>query len=1047
MTKSSRKDFFRSIQDSLGRFLSILIISLLGVSIFAGVGTAGPDMELTADSTFDKANLTDIQVIGTLGVTEDDMAAIMRIDGVTAVEPSYQMDMICAQNGREYIVRAISLPKKINKYTVVNGRAPKAEDECVVDIEFIKATGYDIGATIQLQNGNNFDLFSKLNNDKFTIVGSVKSAMYINSERGTSSVGDGKVSSFVMLPEEAFDMDSYSALYVTVDGAKEMNCYSKDYEERINTVIDKIKEIADARCSVRYDQVKAKTDDYLERADEEYANGKATAQKKLDDAYKKLKETNQAIVDGRNELADKEEQITKAEEMLNNIDVPLAQAKAYLETAKQQVEDGQKTYDGYVQTLAAMRKKIAEQKEELSKMEDSDEARGKALSIAVAEATADELEEELADAKTKLESSKKDLAKAEKKMTEYEAQVELAKSTIVEVKSQIEIAKTKIEEAETELEYGKQEYSLARKDIEQELSDAEKQLENARDYINNLAAPEWYVFDRDSIPSCASLNEDIHSLKIIATFFPIFFFIVATLVALTTMTRMVEEERTLIGTYKALGYSNGRIAAKYIFYAFIACSIGSVAGFLLGEKLVPKVVLRAYSVSYYGLGTPVIPYNVMFAVVSCATAVLCICLATYFACRKSLRSSAAALMRPEAPKSGKRIFLERITPVWARLSFNQKAAMRNLFRYKKRFFMTVFGVGGCMALLLVAFGIGDSVRAMSDKQYKEIFNYDFTLGYESDIDRTTRRELMEYMGYLGDYVEDATQVLKTVNYFTVGDESYSGYLIVPEDLDKFPSFVNVRNRTTGEAVPIGGNGVVISEKLAELLGVNIGDSITVKTSENDSNPKTVPIAGIAENYVLHYVYMSPELYEKTYNVSVPFNSMYVKAKVENKTLFVAELMILNGVSSASTIDAEKTVIDSMATNLNAVVYVLIAAAALLAFIVLYNLNNININERRRELATIKLLGFYNKELAGYIYRENIMLTVIGIAVGTVAGIFLHGFIMRTAESDMIMLGRQLEWLSFVLSIALSAFFAMLVNLFMYRKFRKIDMVESLKSVE
>ena len=485
---------------------------------------------------------------------------------------------------------------------------------------------------------------------------------------------------------------------------------------------------------------------------------------------------------------------------------------------------------------------------------------------------------------------------------------------------------------------------------------------------------------------------------------------------------------------------------KYICYAFIACSLGSAAGFLLGEKLVPKVVLKAYSVSYYGLGSPVIPYNVIFAVASCATAILCVCFATYFACFRSLRSSSAALMRPEAPKGGKRILLERITPIWARLNFNQKAAMRNLFRYKKRFFMTVFGVGGCMALLLVAFGIGDSVRAMSRKQYGDIFKYDFTLGYESEIDRTNRRELMEFMTYLDD-VEERTQVLRTVNYFTVGDENYTGYLVVPEDLTAFPSFVTLRNRTTGEGLALDNGGVIISEKLAELLNVGIGDTMTIKTSENDSNPKTVAISGITENYVLHYVYMSPELYEKTYNVSVPFNCMYVKANVADEGNFIGELMILKGVSSASTIAAEKSVIDSMSANLNAVVYVLIAAAALLAFIVLYNLNNININERRRELATIKLLGFYNRELAGYVYRENVMLTFIGIAVGTVAGIFLHRFIMRTAESEMIMLGRQLNWQSFVLSIALSAFFALLVNLFMYRKFKKIDMVESLKSVE
>lgn len=1046
MTKSARRDFFRSVQNSLGRFLSILIISLLGVLIFAGVGSAGPDMELTADTTFDKANLMDIQVLGTLGVTEDDLAAILRVDGVAAAEPSYQMDMICLQNGREYIVRAISIPKKINKYTIIDGRAPKAEDECLVDVEFINATGYDVGATIQLQNGSNFEIFNKLKNDKFTIVGTVTSAMYINNERGTSSVGDGSVSSFVMLPEEAFDMDSYSAIYVSVDGAKELNSYSKAYREKVDGVIEGIKAIADERSQIRFSEVKTKTDDYLKRADEEYAKGKSTAQKKLDDAYKKLKDANQVIVDGRNELADKDEQIIKAEEMIEKLQAPMAEAKVYLQNSKKQVEDGQKAYDEYVKNLKTLRENIEQQKKELEKMGNTDEARSKALSIALAEGTADEIEKELKDAKKKLEDGKKQISKGEKQLADYEAQYELAKTAVIEAKSQIEIAKTRLEEAETELEYGKQEYSLIRKDIEQELEDAEKQLENAREYINNLSAPEWYVFDRSSIPSCASLDENISNLKSIATFFPIFFFVIATLVALTTMTRMVEEERTLIGTYKALGYSNSAIASKYIMYAFLASAVGSVAGFMLGEKLVPRVVLQAYSVSYYGLGAPVIPFNVLFAVVPCAVAVICISLATYFACRRSLSASAAELMRPAAPRGGKRILLERIPSIWTRLNFNQKAAMRNLFRYKKRFFMTVLGVGGCMALLLVAFGIGDSVRAMSEKQYKEVFNYDFTLGYESDVGRTERRDIMEFLGYI-DTIEDKAQVLRTINYFSSGEESVNGYFVVPEDLQKFPSFVHLRNRATGQELTLGNDGVIITEKLAELLNVDVGDSITIKASENDADPKTVPIAGITENYVLHYVYMSPELYEKTFNISVPYNGMLVKANTDNETLFVAQLMTLKGVSSASTIATEKELIESMSTNLNSVVYILIAAAALLAFIVLYNLNNININERRRELATIKLLGFYTRELASYIYRENVWLSLIGIGIGTVGGIFLHRFIMYTAESDMIMLGRQLNWQSFVISIALSAFFAFLVNMFMYRKFKKIDMVESLKSVE
>jgi len=1048
MTGSACKNFFRTIFGSIGRFLSILIISLLGALILAGVGSIGPDMKNTVDAVYDRANLMDIDVVGTQGVTESDLAAILRINGVIDAEPSYAMDLICAQNGREYIINAMSIPERINRYSIVEGREPASPDECLVDVEFVEATGYDINSTITLTNGYNINPFQKLTNNNYTIVGTVTSALYLNSDRGTSRIGDGKVAAYVYLPKESFEADSYSAIYVKVDGAKELNSFSGEYEEKIDSVIEGIKEIEGERCRIRYADVKKRTDDYLNRMDEEYSEKKSNAQKQLDEAYNKLREADQAIIDGRKEITDKEEEIENAEKAIEEIAGPMAEAKAYIENAKKQVDEAEKAYETSMFQLDNMRANIEREKKALDRLPEGDEKSGKQVTIAIAERAADNLENQLESAKEQIAQARKELSAKEKEFLDYEVALETTKTALVDAKSQIEIAKTKLEEAESELEFQKQEYSAARKEVEEGLNDAEKQIANNREYIQNMTSTDWYVMNReDAISSAGSLSSDIKSLETIATYFPIFFFIVATLVALTTMTRMVEEERTYIGTVKALGYGKFSIAMKYIMYAFLASALGSVSGFFLGGKWIPQVVLEAYRTSYTGIGKPIVDYDVILGVIACSVTVACVCIATVFACRKTLKSSAAELMRPAAPKPGKRILLERIPFIWLRLSFNRKASVRNLLRYKKRFFMTILGVGGCTALLLVAFGIGDSVRTMSNKQYNEIFNYDFALGYEDSVDRLQRRKLSNDIRENINGIEDEIQVYRSAGYFESAAGGYSGQVIVPDNADHFKDFVKFIKTKNGGDMELGTDGVIITEKLAELLKLGVGDEITVKTSENDDNPRTFEVAGITENYVLHYVYIAPELYESVYNISVPYNCMYVQANVKDQSMFISLLMQIDGVSTATTVASEKEVVDNMTKDLNSVVVIIIVAAALLAFIVLYNLNNININERRRELATIKLLGFYNKELAAYIYRENIWLTCIGVALGIAGGIFLHRFIMQTAESEMIMLGRQLHWISYVLSIAVSISFSVLVNLVMYRKFKKIDMVESLKSVE
>ena len=521
----------------------------------------------------------------------------------------------------------------------------------------------------------------------------------------------------------------------------------------------------------------------------------------------------------------------------------------------------------------------------------------------------------------------------------------------------------------------------------------------------------------------------------------------AALVSLTTMTRMVEDERTQIGTMKALGYERSSIAAKYLLYALSASLFGSLLGIFAGGKILPYVIMAAYGILYSNLPVMLIPIQWDLAFYASLIAIFCTVLATLIACYRELLSTPAALMRPAAPKQGKRVFLENISFLWKRLNFSWKATVRNLLRYKKRFFMTIFGIGGCMALLMVGFGLRDSIQEIVNKQYTTVWTYDASVNLDEDSVSDNPDFDQELNGFDG--ITESLYVYQTSLDVSGQDTATrSAYIFVPEDVEKAKDFVKLQERVGGKKLEMDGEGAVISEKLAKLLNLSVGDEIILKESE--TRQYSVTVAAITENYLYHYVFLTPEVYEQVYGKAPVFNQVFLKmgdTSAEKEESLGQQLLEKEEVTSVSFVSSLQSKVADMMSSMDLVIWVLIISAGLLAFVVLYNLNNINITERQREMATLKVLGFYDKEVADYVYRENVLLTLIGTLAGVFMGMALHQFVIRTCEIDMLMFGRSIRFLSYVFSIVLTFFFSAVVNFTMYYKLKKIDMIESLKSVE
>lgn len=756
---------------------------------------------------------------------------------------------------------------------------------------------------------------------------------------------------------------------------------------------------------------------------------------------------NSALANARTELETKKAQAQEALQEIETQRTDLAASQSELEQADQTLSEQEAVF---LEQAAAAREELSTRKAQWEAGVKTLEE-GKAALASAKQATEARFasgDEQIAAAEAKIRASESELSSAASQIASGRSRIEAAKNTITEQEASLAQAEAELADGRAELESGRKEYETQKADAEKELADAQIKIDDAKAEVDEIEDQEWYVNDRDVLAEYTSYGENADRMRAIGEVFPELFFLVAALISLTTMTRMVEEERTQIGTLKALGYGKGAIAGKYMMYAFLATMGGSIFGVLIGEKLFPFVIIYSYQIMYTHLPHIVTPYQWDYALMATGAALACTLLATFYACYKELAAQPAELMRPPSPKEGKRILLERVTLIWKHLNFTWKSAIRNLFRYKKRFFMTIAGIGGCMALMVVGFGIRDSIMCIGTIQYQEIQVYDGMIYLSSSVTEDEVQQIknaMDGMDKMDRYIE--MEMTREPVSVSIDGSTEDVYLCVPEDKDAIEDFMNFRSRTTGEVYHIQDDGVILTEKMANTLDVSSGDTIYLGA---DGEEKEVTITDVCENYMQHYVYMSPELYQELYGEEPEYNSILFDLKdasAQELSQAGEELLKYDGVMNVTYTNSIEDQLNTMLQSLDLVIVVLIVSAGLLAFVVLYNLNNINITERRRELATLKVLGFYDTEVSSYVYRENIMLTIFSIVVGIVLGALLHRFVITTVEVDAVMFGRVVKWQSYLYSALFTTAFSLFVNWVMYYKLKKIDMVESLKSVE
>lgn len=1102
--KAANKNTMREITKTKSRFLSILLICAIGVGFFSGVRAASGDMRVSADDYYDSHNLFDLRVVSTFGLTDGDLEAIESIDGVDGAYVSRYTDLSMYCGEKEYITRVYSeTPGEINRIDISEGRIPQAEDEAIVDGTF--GANISIGDTVTLEDPTDADEFP-LKRREYTIVGMYHTPMFIDkTHRGSTNIGDGVIDSLMIVSGEQFTQEPYTEIYIRSDKLKDEKSYSNEYERLRDEISEKLETLGEERSEIRYGEVLGDALQEIEDGETELADAKADGQKELDDALKKLEDAKQQIADGEKELEDAKAKLDDAKPQLDDAEKQFSDARKQLDDAKAELDKNKPVLDEAKETLDASLKEITDGETQLAQAKTQLDETAKQLAEAEQQLVAQKAQleqlgammppeqlaaarEQIAAAETQLTQGKamyeaglaeynenakrisdgraayeSGLAEYRAGLAEYNAGLEKYNSGEADYQSGFAEFQTKkaeyengvteynkgvedIEQAKKDYAQGEKDYEDGKSEFETKIADAEKELADAREKIADAGEAKWYVFTRDDNSGYSEYDSNAERISRIAAIFPVFFLLVAGLVCLTTMSRMVEEQRTQIGTLKALGYSRGAIMRHYMTYAVTAALIGGILGAIGGCFLFPGVIVFAYSMMYR-----IVDIHFMFTadnlILSIGSMTLAIAATVYFSCGKALKETPASLMRPKAPKAGKRIFLEKIPFIWNKMNFFAKVSARNLIRYKRRMIMTIVGIAGCTALSLTGFGLKNSINDIVDLQYNDIYRYSGYAAFDEDIKPS---ELESVYKSLTDYEPDTDYTRALIKQY---DLEFSGntvpcYITAAEDSELFGTFVDMRERVSRKPLSMSG-GAVITEKAAKLLGAKTGDEITVKVSEGDN--KKVTISGITEQYTGHYLYLSESLYEETFGQAPKYNMVYFNNGISRdddvQEKFTAHLLenenilavIMNASSLASIFDTLKI--------MDLVVLVLIASAAALAFVVLYNLTNVNITERIREIATLKVLGFYDLEVSSYVFRESIVLSLVGALAGLGLGYALCMFVITTAELDEMMFGRNIHATSYLLAFLVTAAFSLIVNLIMTKVLKKVSMVESLKSVE
>ena len=1077
MKKAVIKDALREIKKSYKRFISILLMAFLGVGFFAGIRASSPDMLDTIDTYYKNQNVYDIQVLSTLGLTSDDINAISKIENVEHVDGNFETDGQIEVGNKEVIAKVMSL-NDFNTPVLIDGSLPSAKNECVVEERFLTVNNKNIGDTIELsikdmQNDNGEDV-PYLYEKELKIVGTVQSPMYISVDRGTSTLGSGKIDYYMYIPKSNVQANSiYTNIYVKVKDANKYTTSSKKYEDCVNSVKTEIEKIKDNREKSRYDSLVNTVTKKVEDAEKELNTQKTDAKSKIADAEKELengkkqienaektiksnrikadKEFNKAyaeLINGKNKIADSEKQLESKEKQANEEFDKLEKQKAELNTQLTTLNSGITEVQKNIENINIALKNpnlTSEQKANFEKTKKQLENKLSELNNTKAQLVSaiSKIDSGIATGKTEIKSAKNKLQSAKNELKKSENAYYSTKNSTYK---QLDNAEEELELSKKELKDGENELEKNKKEFNEKIADAESKLNDARAKIAEIENPKWYVLDRKGNAGYSSFIQDTDSIANIGKVFPVIFFIVAALISLTSMTRMVEEQRTQIGTLKALGYNKLQITSKYVLYASLACIIGSILGMSVGFVLLPKIVWKMYSMMYQ-IGDIQTSFNFEIGSFGFILIVISILGATIYAVIKELIQTPATLMRPKSPKMGKRVFLEKVTFIWKRLSFSRKVTVRNIFRYKKRFLMTIIGIMGCTALIVTGFGIRDSIRAIMPDQYEKVFNYDLQINLKADLDKKQKQDFINSLTN-DDKIEKLSETyMSSISAINENVEE-NVQIIVPNNNTDFNTLINLTDVKSKNNLSLPEDGVLLTDKAAQLLGVEAGDTITLKdTDENETNVK---VTNVVENYVYHYIYMSKSMYENLYSKSFDSNVILTKDfNLDNETEdnFVKDLMNMPEVASVTRISTAMNMMNDTMKSLNYVVVILIVSAGLLAFVVLYNLSNVNISERIRELATIKVLGFYDKEVYLYITRETIILTAIGLVLGLVAGYFLDFFILETCEINMLRFRKFVAPLSFVFAALITILFTIIVNIVTYFALKKINMIESLKSVE
>ena len=1025
------KTLFRTIKASFGRYMAILAIIALGIGFFTGLKSAQPSMQQTAHDYLEEQNHYDFQLMSTLGLTSEDIEAFAQLEQVTQAEGGYRLEAMASVDdlgSGAYLF--LSLPACISTPKLMAGRMPENENECLVDSFAFEDAAIGSILTVTDEEG-------ELHQTEFTIVGRVQSSRYLSKERGNTSLGDGTLRGFIYLPIEVFDAEVYHEVLTTV--SVQDSHFSSAYDERLDEIRPVLEELLEERGDLRYQSLYDEAMEALSEARQELNDG----WKEWDDGRKELSEGRQEVADGRKELENARRDLDKGYAEVSDGWREVSKGRQEIQDGWRELEEARKELDAGREQMEASRQQLIAARQELDAgwMQYNG-----ALAMGYPAAMLTETKVRLDAGETELAAGEAQLQAAEEELSAGEAEWEAGKAELLNAETELQQAEAELREAEADLMRGEADWMAGTQelaDAEVEIRDAEAELAEGRvelekgetEYqdglreLKKLKKPTLYLLDGDSNTGYASFKNDSTIVNSIANAFPVFFVLIAALVCITTMTRMVNEERTQIGTLKALGYPAWVISMKYILYAGSAGLFGSLLGFFGGTRALPFVIWAVYGINY-GFA----PLQYAFLPVMCGVCIaVSVCgsaLVTMLACGKELDEHAAELIRPKAPGSGKRILLEHITPVWNHLSFLNKVMLRNAFRYKKRMLMMLVGISGCTALMVTGFGLRDSITNILDYQYDEIHLYDASVSFEEG--ETTAQELLEQAGaaYQMGYQENGT-------IYTEHGEKEANLLVLPQG--ERDTFFDLHSGKTAISYP-GQNEVVLTAKLADKLGVKAGDSVRVHLKEQDY---MLTVTAIADNYLNHYAYFDSTTMENY----VENTAWYTMPTQEETAELAVKLRGEDGVGYVSVVADQRAVMASTMSSMDYIVVVVILCAGALAFIVLYNLTNINIMERIREVATVKVLGFHGKETAAYVLRENIMLSALGGLLGLGLGKLLHYYVMQYVQVELLSFEIRVAPLSYVISFTVTIVFAVLANLFMRVKLRQVNMAESLKSVE